>query len=388
MIAVPILLGLALPLLAQGPDLEKLRSLPYVSWSAAGADPSKTGVTVHDRSRTSPGYNLFTDDQSRAFLMDNRGRVVHQWKFPARRQCEFARVLPDGSALGECVNEGVFKVDRNSAEVFSYRSFVHHDVEPLADGGFVVPDWAGSFDYRGRKVRFERLTFLNREGVAVDHWSLWDHFDELRRLHLPSPLDTPAASNTRKEAWEYYHLNSVQEIPSTPLGADPRFRPGNLLVSFRNVSLIAILDRATKTILWSWGPGVLDYQHMPTMLPNGNILVFDNGTNRGYSRVVELNPRNRTLVWTYPPKGQPGFFSKWRGSAQRLANGNTLICDSDNGRVFEVTREGVTVWEFWSPFINAQGKRRGIYRLPRAEIPTVPFAVGPPVPVERLKPPR
>ena len=37
------------------------------------------------------------------------------------------------------------------------------------------------------------------------------------------------------------------------------------------------------------------------------------------------------------------------GSVQRLPNANTLIVESDNGRVFEVDTEGTVVWEFFSP---------------------------------------
>ena len=42
-------------------------------------------------------------------------------------------------------------------------------------------------------------------------------------------------------------------------------------------------------------------------------------------------------------------YSATCGTAQRLANGNTLITESDSGRAFEVTREGEIVWEFWNP---------------------------------------
>jgi len=41
----------------------------------------------------------------------------------------------------------------------------------------------------------------------------------------------------------------------------------------------------------------LDGQHQPTMLPNGHIMVYDNGTRRGYSRVIELDPLSAEIVW-------------------------------------------------------------------------------------------
>ena len=53
-----------------------------------------------------------------------------------------------------------------------------------------------------------------------------------------------------------------------------------------------------------------------------------------------------------------------RGAAQRLPNGNTLITESERGRVFEVTPQKEIVWEFWNPEI-VKGARKRIYRLTR-----------------------
>ena len=44
------------------------------------------------------------------------------------------------------------------------------------------------------------------------------------------------------------------------------------------------------------------------------------------------------------------FFSPHISGAQRLRNGNTLICEGGFGRIFEVTKKGETVWEFSNPY--------------------------------------
>jgi outer membrane protein assembly factor BamB len=101
-------------------------------------------------------------------------------------------------------------------------------------------------------------------------------------------------------------------------------------------------------------------------LENGNILIFDNGRRRKYSRVIEFDPRVGKIVWQYKADPPGEFFSSTRGSAQRLANGNTLITESDKGRAFEVTPAGAVVWEFWSTDRRAENKERGaIYRMNR-----------------------
>jgi hypothetical protein len=55
------------------------------------------------------------------------------------------------------------------------------------------------------------------------------------------------------------------------------------------------------------------------------------------------------VVWIYAAKSNQAFFSHIGSSAQRLPNGNTLICSMTDGHIFEVTAEGEAVWEFINP---------------------------------------
>jgi hypothetical protein len=102
------------------------------------------------------------------------------------------------------------------------------------------------------------------------------------------------------------------------------------------------------------------------VLENGNILLFDNGVYRKYSRVIEIDPRSGKIVWEYKGNPPESFFYVDRGAAQRLPNGNTLIVDSAEGRVIEVTKSGEVVWEFYNPVIDAKEQKRAkIYRMMR-----------------------
>lgn len=145
---------------------------------------------------------------------------------------------------------------------------------------------------------------------------------------------------------------------------------GDWLISLRELDLVAVIDPSKEQLVWSWGPGQLEMQHHPSLLENGNILIYDNGTNRGFSRIVELNPLTGRIEWEYRSEPAQEFYSAFRGSSQRLPNGNTLITESDKGRVFEVTREGEIVWEFYNPNTRKGAKERGaIYRMTRITNP-------------------
>jgi hypothetical protein len=101
------------------------------------------------------------------------------------------------------------------------------------------------------------------------------------------------------------------------------------------------------------------------MVDDGNILIFDNGTYRGYSKAVEVDPETDEIVWEY--EDGDNFYSPFRSGVQRLPNGNTLICESDSGRIFEVTPEGEVVWDYWSPFLGQGEAHQGrhVYRATR-----------------------
>ena len=123
------------------------------------------------------------------------------------------------------------------------------------------------------------------------------------------------------------------------------------------------------------------------------------------SRVIEFDPVTLDIVWEYvnvvdcTPGSPPflrvcaeetdgtmnrKFFSAFLSSAQRLKNGNTLITEGINGRVFEVTVEGEVVWEHYPdyslqyygnpvgsgiPTFVASGSVYRAYRVPESWLP-------------------
>ena len=350
---------------------EHLQALGYLEWDE-DTDVDKQGVVHFEPERAAPGYNLYTDDRDQIFLMDLVGKRVHTWRVPAElfnnpdKHCEHALLLRNGSLAVICSKQGLAVLDWNGKATYSARGSFHHDVVELPNGNLLTPARIQQVEYAGRAVTFDGLRLLSLSGGGLDVWSSKDYLAELKQHHPPLELDTPpAAEEATDTLHDYYHLNSVQRLPDTKLGReDSRFREGNLLLSLRNANLILVIDRDSRRVVWSYGPGVLELQHAPTMLANGNILIFDNGAQRGHSRVLELEPRSGAIAWEYKGKPSESFFSKWRGIAQRLPNGNTLITESERGHVFEVTHEGEIVWDFWNPEIQ-KSKRKRIYRMIR-----------------------
>ena len=105
---------------------------------------------------------------------------------------------------------------------------------------------------------------------------------------------------------------------------------------------------------------------------------------RAFSRVLEINPVTLELVWSY--EGQR-FSSSNISGAQRLPNGNTLITEGANGRLFEVTKERQIVWEYIYPLFTGTPPANAVYRgyrlpydwIPHIEPPKESAVVPPPL---------
>ena len=72
------------------------------------------------------------------------------------------------------------------------------------------------------------------------------------------------------------------------------------------------------------------------------------------------DPRTSAIVWEYRDQSLFDFWSPYISGAQRLANGNTLICEGCDGRIFEVTHDGEVVWEYVNPHFAVERGRPGL----------------------------
>ena len=372
--------------------LERLRALPYTSVTPDQVNPDSAGVMVYDPDKAHPGYNLYCCEACPdIMLIDMSGNLVHRWRDPdgRLRSWHHAIMLANGDAVAIAKSpKCLVRLDWDSRIIWKKSIRCHHDVAVLPDSTFYVIV-AERKKYRALDVEFFSIVHLAPSGGEIAAWSAFEHLDEIRQASDPrSFLDTildsmladedpdevlrpmrkniaQASDSDGGHVYDYFHINTISVLPQTSLGAaDRRFRVGNLLICLRNVNQIAVLDKDSREVLWVWGEEILEWPHHPTMLENGNILVFDNGVERKYSRVIELDPVTRTIEWEYVGDPPGSFYSYTRGSAQRLPNGNTLISEGDTGRAFEVTRGGEIVWEWLNPAII--GKHRAqVYRMIR-----------------------
>ena len=155
---------------------------------------------------------------------------------------------------------------------------------------------------------------------VVFEWRSWDHFEI---------TDAEGLIDLTAGFVDYVHGNSIE-----------RDVDGNLLISSRHLDEITKIDRQTGEVIWRWGGNNNDFeyigdyepfshQHDVRRLPNGNVLMFDNGNGHQpqYSRAVEYRIDEVAMtaeqVWEWT--GDPTRFSIAMGSARRYDDGSTLI---------------------------------------------------------------
>ena len=231
-------------------------------------------------------------------------------------------------------------------------------------------------------------------GTVVWEWHLWDHmiqdYDPTKNnygvvANHPERIDVNGTGIKIPQFWN--HVN----------GIDHNAQLDQVMLSIRGNSELFVIDHQTTTaqaagtnggryskggdILYRWGNPAqynrgtaanqqLFQQHhthwIETNCPGaGNILIYNNGIGRGYSTVNQIVPPvdaagNYTIttgaafgpatpVWTYTATPPTNFYSAEISGAERLPNGNTLICEGIKGNLFEVTSAGQTVWRYVCP---------------------------------------
>ncbi|MEW6745706.1 MAG: arylsulfotransferase family protein [Planctomycetota bacterium] len=369
------------------PSKKALEGIGYVG----GTERPTTNdlITVHDRRRTFAGINFFTSGHGpEALLMDMEGRILHRWRYPFEKawpelpagmspergyEHEYkdhfrrAHLFTNGNLLGIFDGFGLLKLDKHSNLIWARLNRAHHDLQVLPNGeihvithrGHVIPwvhetqeifeDFITVLDAQGNeKKRVSLLDCLRNSGFQIDRSRIVakDRIVSILHTNTLEVLDGRPVNETRRLS-DPAALIAGQPWMLSGYRWNP-FRQGNVLTSIRASDLIAVVDPDIEKVVWAM-KGIFKQQHEPTLLENGNLLLFDNLGHPDRSSVLEFRPFTGEVTWLYRGAPEHPFFSKTCGTASRLPNGNTLITDSNRGRAFEVTPSGEIVWEYYNP---------------------------------------
>ena len=209
-----------------------------------------------------------------------------------------------------------------------------HDIDLINGDELLV----AGINYDENRPSRDRVFVYNRTTEKVTwKWLFKNHY----------PADADEGVNTT----DWTHINDVDKIAE-----------GEFLVSVRQMDQVIAINRSTKEIDMRLGEDdeydTLYEQHNPTYLESENgtptLLVADSENDR----IVEY-----TRVGGPPGEGEwkrtwtlTGNLN-WPRDADRLPNGNTLVTDTMNHRVIEVTPAGEVVWEMRVPWATYDAER-------------------------------
>jgi hypothetical protein len=307
------------------------------------------GLRGYDPERAFAGFTLFSplsSSNKTVYLVDMLGNVVHTWTMPyppgqsgyltERGTLFYNGQIPNESHVGQAPYRGgaALEMDWKGRILWEVNHPDHnHDGIRLKNGNVLlicqkplpvdlVPKVRGGrpgSEYDDGKMDAPYLVEMTISGQIVWEWLSWEHLDPGQ--------DTITADQDDRDVWTV--ANGVSEMPD-----------GNLLVSFRDISTVVMINRRTGAIYWKLGAPPLAGQHAPHILSNGNLLLFDNGPHRldhsfPFSRVLEIDPATKAIVWKYQEARVSDFSARGfptRSACQTGIPSSTRVGSADSSR--------------------------------------------------------
>ncbi len=348
--------------------IENLQSIGYLAGSKPA--PAESNVTIYNDKLAYNGLNLIVSGHApEALLITMSGDSIHRWNcglteawpklvtkkesvkkyWKSKMYWRRAHLMENGDLYAIFEGIGIIKLDKNSNLLWSKNNFAHHDLYVAKNGDVYLLTRKVHIDERfdpEKPIMEDFITVLDSEGNELKSISLLDMLEN-------SPF-APVLTRS-KPFGDIFHTNTIELIEKTHADHNSPFKQGTLLTSILYLDLVCAVDLEKETTYWAES-NLWHRQHQPTLLDNGNMLVFDNQGLKNASSVLEIDPVTRKILWSYRGGEDGTFYSETCGSCQRLPNGNTLITESDPGRAFEVTLDKTIVWEYVNP--NRAGKNK------------------------------
>jgi outer membrane protein assembly factor BamB len=316
-----------------------------------------------------------------AWITDRAGRIVHTWEVDLDElwsgltgisgDVNRLSLYPVGMALGADgslvvtfqgrntypVHIGIAKLDRDGRILWKRFDQSHHWPTMDAQGRIYTPATfavRGGAHYVGTssvalkcrtgEARPDLIRVLSAEGKPLRELALFEGF--VRSGYAGLFYSVQDGCNPT-------HLNSIALASPEVAKALPNAAAGDFLVSLRETSAIALLDRETGAVKYLVS-GRSAAQHAAQFLPDGSVLVVDNlGGERslGGTRVVRIDLATGASRTVFPRGGEKELLPVTTDTAGQIDvsrdGRRALVALTHQGRVIEIDVEsGRALWAY------------------------------------------
>ena len=320
-------------------------------------------AVMKDASEVMPGYRAIMGfdvalDTYSVRLLDPAGEQVHVWPTSYRALSgdteatheinpHGMQMMPDGSIVVNFAKGGplMARIDACGEPLWTREGVYHHSIDIDDDGAlwtWFSPDTVSSplqSILQMDAETGEHLREISMEEVQAA--------SQRNAVMLALPDDyrlSPVREIRRGLEDDIFHPNDVEPLRREFAPAFPDFSPGDLLISLRELDLVAVLDPESLAFKWAaYGPWIR--QHDPDFTASGRIEIYDNATGRGRSGIISVDPATGDIRRFHTPPDS-AWYSPWQGKQQRLPSGAHLITVPTQGRVVEISEDGEIVFEF------------------------------------------
>jgi Na+-transporting methylmalonyl-CoA/oxaloacetate decarboxylase gamma subunit len=338
---------------------------PKEVFVTAAANAPRKRITLYGALHK--GYYAFLgwnnpENQYAVWLYDQNGKLLHTWnidyasldtdnpdKTRGADMPHGMHLMADGSLIVSFSQHAniMARVDACGKPIWIKDGVLHHLITADDDGA--LWSWKGKRNDYGQ---FQYIVRFNPEdGSTLKEIDLVK--DIIRPLgenafifgvrpdFQPVEMDKDARPDNPQDI---FHPNDVDVLSAEMEDAFPGFSAGDLLISLRNINLVAVLDPDTLKVKW-WSRGPWRHQHDPDFTADGKISVFDNNPGRGRSEILKIDPQTRNVTDELLA-GDFFFYSEWLGVHQYLPDGSLLLLSAQEGRVTVLDKNGKRLFEF------------------------------------------
>ena len=266
-----------------------------------------------------------------------------------------AVVMNNGDLIFNFENKGLIRLNRDSEVVWRLPYMTHHSVHHHDDGNIWV---SGRKNHNKQISRLPHLyppfyedtiLVVSPEGKILKEWNVADILRDNGHLGLLYLGTLNDRSTALRDKTDIFHLNDVE--PFSNQFKEGFFTRGDVLVSLRNINTVFVFNSETNKIKYM-SIGQFVRQHDPDFIDGNTFSVFDNNNDNtinkelNKSRIVVVSAKENTHEVYFEGSIERPFFTNIMGKHQWLPNGNVLITDPLSGRGFEINQEKNIVWQY------------------------------------------